>query len=1000
MVQHKGSKAWRGAAGQLARIALATALVAGLAACGGPDAGKLLEQARSALDKKDGEAARIHLKGVLQQSPDNAEARFLLGQLLLDSGDMAGAEVELRRALELQQPEQQVLPPLASSLLGQNKGALLLQQFGNVQLADSAAQARLQTSLAIADATSGNPEAAANRLDGVLRDLPEHTPALLLRARLAAARGALVDALAQVQALLARQPDLAEAWQLQGDLLLRTPTASAAAGAKPATQDSANRAADTAPAIAAYQEALKRQPGNVAVHAAIIGLQLGAGDVTAATTQWQAMQKAAPKSAQTQFFEAVLAGQKGDHKRTRELTQALLRNTPDNLPLLLLAAQAETQLKSLAQAETLLGKAVQLAPNAAGPRRQLAQLLLRSGQTDKALATLAPLLGDKADADTLTLAAQAQMVKGDTAAADANFARAAKLKPDDLRVRMAMALSNAVKGKGAAAQAELRAVAAADKGTSADLALINLLVRGQDLPGALKAVDKLAAKLPDDALPDQLRGRIALQRKDLPAARAHFEAALAKNADFLPAMAGLSALDLSDKQPAAAKARFEALLQRNPKNTGAMLALAELSARTGGQPEDVTRWLTQAVAADPGEPTARMLLVDQLLAGNQAKAAQDAAQAGLVALPDNAELLDRLGRAQLLAGDAQQAVSTFGRLASVAPRSALAQLRLADAHTAARNSAGASAAVRRAAELAPDLPLVQQAQLMVALQDKRFDQALAIARKVQAQRPDAATGYNMEGDVELRRKNWDAAAAALRQAVARPQPGDAPQRLHAALLAGKKTAEADALALDWRKKHPGDMAFVLHLGDQAMASGKAAEAEALYRQVIDKQPTQVLALNNLAYVLAMQKKPGAVALAEQALQQAPKAAAVMDTLALALAAEQQLPRAIDVQKQAVAAAPDEHNFRLQLARLLLQSGDKASARSELSTLAALGDKFPRQAEVADADPGRRQVMPARLRQAGPRVSARRRRRAGACRRTRPGARSRSGAGTSPPRPGR
>jgi putative PEP-CTERM system TPR-repeat lipoprotein len=932
MGQRVGNEVWQTAAGRWAGMALAAALVGGLAACGGPDTGKLIEAARASLAKQDVEAARIHLKGALQQSPDHGEARFLLGQLLLDSGDMAGAEVELRRALELQHPEQQVLPALASSLLGQNKGALLLQQFGSTKLADPTAQARLQTSLAMAEAGSGNTDAAATRVDGVLRDLPDHSPALLLRARLAAARGDQADALAQVKALLARQPDLAEAWQLQGDLLLRGPAG--------------QPAPTTAPAIAAYQEALKHQPNNTTAHAAIIGLHLGAGDVAAATTQWQALQKAAPKSAQTLFFEAVLAGQRGDHKRTRELAQLLLRSTPDNLQLLLLAAQAELQLNGVAQAEAHLSKAVQLAPKAPGPRRQLAQVLLRGGQSDKALATLAPLLGDNADVESLSLAAQAQMMKGDTAAADASFARAAKLKPDDLRVRMVIALSNVAKGKGPAALAELRAVAAADKGINADMALINLLLRGNDAAGALRAVDSLAAKLPADALPDQLRGRIALQRKDLPAARKHFEAALTKNADYLPALAGLATLDLNDQQPDAARARFDAALQRNPKNAGAMLALAELTARSGGKPEDAVGWLNKAVATDPADPTPRMLLIDQLLGTNQAKAAQDAAQAGLALLPDNAELLDRLGRAQLMAGAPEQAVATFSRLAAAAPRSALPQLRLADAHTAARNTSAAAAAVRRAGELAPDSPLVQQAQVMLALQENKPDVALTIARKVQAQRPDDATGYSMEGDVELRRKNWDAAATALRKAVARPRAGDAPQRLHAALTAGKQAAEADAMAQDWRKKHPEDMAFVLHLGDQALASGKPAEATALYQQVIDKQPANVLALNNLAYVLAMQKKPGAVALAERALQRAPKSAAVLDTLALALAAEQQLPRALDVQKQAVAAAPDNHGFRLQLAKLMVQSGDKANARSELSALAALGNKFPRQAEVA------------------------------------------------------
>ncbi len=923
----------QGRAGRFAAGSLSLALAVLAAGCGDPDVPELMGKARAAISKHDSDAARINLKGVLQQAPDNAEARFLLGQLLHDAGDLAGAEVELRRALELQHPQQQVLPLLASTLMGLNKGALLLQQFGTVQLDEPAAQARLQTALATAEAGNGDLDAAATRVETVLRAQPAHLPALLLRARLAAARGDGADALAQVRALLARQPDSAEAWQLQGDLLLRHKT-----GEPPPPRG---------PAIAAYQEAIKRKPDSVSAYTALIGLHIAGADYAAANAQWAALHKVAPRHPQTLFFDAALSEQRGDYAHAREVAQQLLRSAPNNVPLLLVAGQVEVRFNALAQAEALFAKAVQQAPAAVGPRQQLAQVQLRTGQPDKALATLAPVLdGTAPTVDALTLAAQAQLMKGDNTAADISFARAAKLKPDDPRVRLAQALSSVAKGKGASGLAELRAAAAADKGIHADLALINLLNRNNDLPGALLAVDALAVKLPKDPLPDQLRGRLALQTKDTAAARRHFDAALAKNPDFIPALAGLSALDLADKQPAAAKARFEALLQRNPKSVAAMLALAELAARSGEKPDAVAKWLNDAVAADPNDLSARVAQVDQLLGGSQTKAAIDAAQAGLVALPGNAELLDRLGRAQLASGEAQQAVATFNKLAAAAPRSALPQLRLADAQMAARNPGGAAAAVRRAAEIAPDQLPVQEAQVAMALQENRLDQALVIARQVQTKRPSEAVGYHMEGDIELRRKNWDAAAAALRKAVARPQPGDAAQRLHAALSAGKKSADAAAFAQDWRQKHPDDAAFVLYLGDKAMASGQLPEAELLYRQVLDKQPQQVLALNNLAYVLATQKKPGAVAIAEQALKLAPKSAPVMDTLALALAAEQQLPRAVDVQKQAVAAAPEAYNFRLQLARLMLQAGDKATARSELSTLAALGNKFPRQAEVA------------------------------------------------------
>jgi putative PEP-CTERM system TPR-repeat lipoprotein len=414
----------------------------------------------------------------------------------------------------------------------------------------------------------------------------------------------------------------------------------------------------------------------------------------------------------------------------------------------------------------------------------------------------------------------------------------------------------------------------------------------------------------------------------------------------MPAVAGLAGLDLDDKQPAAAKGRFEALLQRNPKNVAAILALAELAARTGGTPAEVGKLLADAVAADPANVTSRALLADHQLATNQAKAALETTRAGLTVSPDHPELLERQGRALMATGDPMQAVTSFNKLAAVLPRSPVPQLRLAEAQAAARNPSAAATAVRKAAEIAPDNPQVLQAQFVQAVRDNRSEQALAIARKVQARAPDEAMGYTMEGGVELRRRNWDAAVTVLRKAVARSRPGEAPQWLHSALVSGGKAAEAEAFAQEWRKKQPDDMAFVQSLGDQAMSAGQYAAAETAYRQVVEKLPDSVLALNNLAYALATQKKPGGVQLAEKASQLAPRSAAVMDTLATALAAEQQWPRAIEVQKKAIEVAPEATDYRLGLARLLLQSGDKAGARAELSALSTLGAKYPRQSEVA------------------------------------------------------
>src|SRR5574340_1089171 len=82
-----------------AAAALISALA--LAGCSGESPDALMASAKDHLAKNERAEAVIQLKDVLQQTPDSAEARFLLGKVLLESGDAAGAAVELRRARSL-----------------------------------------------------------------------------------------------------------------------------------------------------------------------------------------------------------------------------------------------------------------------------------------------------------------------------------------------------------------------------------------------------------------------------------------------------------------------------------------------------------------------------------------------------------------------------------------------------------------------------------------------------------------------------------------------------------------------------------------------------------------------------------------------------------------------------------------------------------------------------------------------------------------------------------
>ena len=510
-----------------------------------------------------------------------------------------------------------------------------------------------------------------------------------------------------------------------------------------------------------------------------------------------------------------------------------------------------------------------------------------------------------------------------------------------------MALTHLRGGQVESAFDELESIAASDAGTTADLALISAHLRRQEFDKALKAVDGLEKKQADKPLAANLRGRILLAKKDVAGARKSFERALEIDPMFFPAVASLASLDLADKKPQDAKKRFEAVLAKDPKNPQALLALAELAARTGAPKDEVAKLIGNAVAANPTEAAPRLLLINFHLRNKDVKLAMSAAQDATAAMPDNPELLDALGRTQLAAGDINQALASYNKLAALQPLSPLPHMRLADAHLANKNKEAAAASLRKALELKPDLRQAQRGSILLDVDSKNIESALATARNIQKQSPKEATGYVLEGDIHTSQKNWDGAATAYRNGLQQVSSPELAVKLHSVLRAANKAAEADKFAAGWQKDHPKDGAFMIYLGDRAIARKDYAAAEKLYTAVIKVQPNNAIAYNNLAWVTARLNKDGAIALAEKANALAPNQPAFMDTLAVLLSDKGDYARALELQTKVLALQPKNPVFKLNLAKIHLKGGKKDLAKKELDELAKLGDKFGGQAEVAE-----------------------------------------------------
>lgn len=912
----------------IAKAISAALLTAFLGGCSGESTESLIASGKDFLSKNDNKAAVIQLKNAIQKNPNLGEARFLLGKALFESGDMAGAEVELRKALDLKYSNEQVTPLLAQALLATGQATKVIDEFAKVELPTGEPLASLKTTLSLAYAAQSKQAASQEALAAALSAKADYAPAQLVEARHKAIDRKFDEAQAVVDSVLAKNPSNHDALLLDGSLQ-----------AVKGNPDGA---------LMLYRKAIEVNPASLAAHSAVIATLFQQQKHEEAAKQIEALRKVAPNHPQTIYLDAQATYQRKDFKAARGLTQQLLKISPNHPNSLQLAGAVEYQLGAYAQAEALLSRAIQQAPELALARKLLISSYLRAGDPAKALATLQPVLNRiENDSAFLSIAGETFLQNGDANKATEYFAKASKLAPDDAAKKTALALAHMAQGKTADSFEELQQISITDKGITADLALISAYLRTNQTEKALKALDSLEKKQPDNPATHNLRARTLLSKKDIVGARLSFEKALAINPSFFPAAASLATLDLAEKKPEEARKRFDAVLTADPKNHQALLALAELRAVAGATSEEVAGLINKAIVASPGEIAPRLALIQYHLNKKDAKKALTAANEASAALPDKTEILDALGRAQQFSGDFNQALTTYGKLAASQPSSPLAHMRLAEVNLAHKNKSEAIKNLQKALEIKPDLIDAQRGLILLAMDAKKPTDALSIARKVQIQRPKETVGFILEGDIYAAEKAWINAINAYRNGLKHIEASELAIKLHSALLAAGNTADADKMAINWLREHPKDIGLRLHMGDIATAIKQYPQAVQHYQSALDLQPNNPLVLNNLAWVSGELKSPKAIEYAEKSNQLAPNQPPFMDTLAMLLAKKGETGKAIELLRNALVIAPQASAIQLNLAKVLISTGKKDEARKELDDLAKLGDKFPNQAEVSE-----------------------------------------------------
>jgi len=898
------------------------------AGCSRENPDRLVASARDYLAQGDTAAAIIQLRNALQQQPENGNARLLLGQALLVTRDPIGAQKELRKALEYGQPADAVLPPLARSMLELGEADKLVSELGDHTLGRDA-QASFKATLGEALLQLGRVQEAADAFGAAIAVDARHVPAQIGFARLLAAEGKLDEANQLIERIIDAHPDQPEAFALLSDLRLAQ--------------------GDPAGSRHALERALRADPAYLPARYALITMLIDDRRFEAAAEQIDAARASRKGDLQLVYFDGLIALGRNDLPKAREAVQQVLKHVPEHVPSLVLAAAVELQEKQSTPAESYLRRALAIAPEHASARRMLVRTHLGANQPAKALEAIQPLVAakDHGDPRLLMLAGETYLANGDMAQASLYFASASETDEQKAPARTRLGQIALATGNVDAGVRELEAVAATNDSIQADLALIADFMRRSEFDKALSAAFALEKKQPQSPLAQQLIGSIHAAKKDAASARKRFDRALELDPGYLPAVVSLSYLDLGEGKPAEARRRFEALVELNPRNDQALLGLAELQARTGAAATEVLATLNRAVAANPQSVNARLAQISQYLRLKDTKSALAAAQEANAAIPNDASILVLLAQAQEAAGEANQAVDTLNRAASLRSSPPTALLHLAALHARRGDTSKSIDALRRAQKVSPADPVIARDLVLANLKSGRSEEAMGAAKALQSSAPKIAAGHLLEGDVHATQKRWGEAELAYRNGLKlEPASSVLASKLHTVLLAGGKTAEADTFGRKWLADHPKDVAVRLYLGERALQVRNYRSAVALYEAVIAIEPNHVIALNNLAWAAGQMADPKAITYAERAARLAPESAVVLDTFGVLLASKGDAAKGLEYLGKATALAPDRHDIRLNYARVLAKAGRKDAARAELERLQAVKEDFQGKSEIA------------------------------------------------------
>ena len=875
---------------------------------------ELLARAQLALAEGDYKAAEIDVKSVLQASPDNARARELYGALYRRQLNPSAAVGEFERSLASREQSETRIQ-LAKALIESGESEKLLSDWRSGIYVIVEPLAEFRAAVARALAAQGDMDAARAALSRALEsgapsDYVALTQAVFLM-RLDQDRQGAARIAREVSE---RNPGSDEAWSLLGAIAIADE--------------------DFASAELFYSKAAKANPYRLDARIQRVSAQLRQGKDEDADRGLRALEDMLPRNPEVAYLRGQWLFNQGRFVDARDKLSIVLNSNPDHAGSLLLSANANLREGNLTTAESQLGRFLALQPDNVTAGLQLASVWRELGEPEKSERLARRILEkDAMNSQALGVLALALASQGQHAESANVFGELAALQPDVASIRIAAGSQQLVAGDSQAALEQLEAAVALDPNSvTARERLIEAQIVRKDLNAALAAADAYVARAPEAPRAAVYRGRVRLQQRDEAGAREEFLRALDLEPGHIEASGAIAALEILNDNMGAAISAFRSALAEHPGDLLTSMNLAVLLERSGDL-EGMVSVLQTAAEANADAPPPRIALARYALNRSEPQSAIQWLEPLADAQGGDYRVAQLLAQAYLLAEQPELASRSARRLLEQRPDDAQTLALVARVDNANKRPGRAQKHLERALELDAESVDLRKQLVETLLLQRKLDEAEVAIEKLPAEVKEEPALLSVRGRLALARRDLPVARDLLAAAFEKQR-----NNVNLLLLTGVRwqLGERDSVLQElgsWLDEHPKDIVARIDLAARLLAGGDSAAARGHYVIIVEQQPDNAIALNNLAWLLREQAPDRALLYVRRAAELVPGNPQILDTYAMVELAAGNAEAALTRVDEALIVVPEDNAVRYRRAQILVELNRDDEALSLLRELA-------------------------------------------------------------------